>query len=229
MPVGLRNSELEVHPEAIAFAGYIESLQLPTFGDGKVFLTNALSDSFSDTVVHGLQELLDTTYEVVPGAARNALTAAQGVDSRRKKDAATAVIKQATVVASGIGAIPIPVADAALLVPTQVARMARISAIYGLPRSKVRALSTASSAILTGGATYAGRYVVTQLLRLVPGGIITGSVISSAVAASLTQAIGSAWVKVCEHSVTLTEADQESFFKSPEVAKVFHSYLRSEN
>ena len=222
MPVGLRNSELEVHPDAIAFAGYIESLQLPTFGDGKVFLTNALSDSFSDTVVYGPQELLDATYEVVPGAA-------QGVDSRRKKDAATAVIRQATVVASGIGAIPIPVADAALLVPNQVAMMARISAIYGLPRSKVRALSIASSAILTGGATYAGRYVVTQLLRLVPGGIITGSVISSAVAASLTQAIGSAWVKVCEHSVTLTAADQESFFKSTEVTKVFHSHLRSDN
>jgi uncharacterized protein (DUF697 family) len=229
VPVVERNSELEVHPDAIAFAGYIESLQLPTFGDGKVFLTNALSDSFSDTVVYGLQELLDATYEVVPGAARNALTAAQGVDSRRKKDAATAVIKQATVVASGIGATPIPVADAALLVPNQVAMMARISAIYGLPRSKVRALSIASSAILTGGATYAGRYVVTQLLRLIPGGIITGSVISSAVAASLTQAIGSTWVKVCEHSVTLSAADQESFFKSTDVTKAFHSYLRSEN
>ena len=222
VPVAERNSELEVHPDAIAFAGYIETLQLPTFGDGKVFLTNALSDSFSDTVVYGLQELLDATYEVVPGAA-------QGVDNRRKKDAATAVIKQATGVASGIGAIPIPVADAALLVPNQVAMMARISAIYGLPRSKVRTLSIASSAILTGGATYAGRYVVTQLLRLVPGGIITGSVISSAVAATLTQAIGSAWVKVCEHSVTLSAADQESFFKSTEVTKAFHSYLRSEN
>jgi uncharacterized protein (DUF697 family)/predicted GTPase len=216
VPVVQRNGELEVHPDALAFAGYIESLQLPTFGDGKIFLTNALSDSFSDTVVYGLQELLDATYEVVPGAARKALTAAQGVDSRRKKDAAIAVIKQATVVAGGIGAVPIPVADAALLVPNQVAMMARITAIYGLPRSKVRALSIASSAILTGGATYAGRF-------------IAGSVISSAVAAGLTQAIGSAWVKVCEHSVTLSAADQESFFRGTEVTKAFHKYLRSEN
>jgi uncharacterized protein (DUF697 family)/predicted GTPase len=229
VPVVQRNGELEVHPDALAFAGYIESLQLPTFGDGKIFLTNALSDSFSDTVVYGLQELLDATYEVVPGAARKALTAAQGVDSRRKKDAAIAVIKQATVVAGGIGAVPIPVADAALLVPNQVAMMARITAIYGLPRSKVRALSIASSAILTGGATYAGRFIATQLLRLVPGGFIAGSVISSAVAAGLTQAIGSAWVKVCEHSVTLSAADQESFFRGTEVTKAFHKYLRSEN
>ena len=229
VPVVQRSGELEVHPDAIVFAGYIESLQLPTFGDGKVFLTNALSDSFSDTVVYGLQELLDATYEVVPGAARSALTAAQGVDSRRKKDAAAAVIKQATVVASGIGAVPIPIADAALLVPNQVAMMARVTAIYGLPRSKVRALSIASSAILTGGATYAGRYVVTQLLRLVPGGVIAGSVISSAVAASLTQAIGSAWVKVCEYAVILSETDQESFFGGKHVTHAFHRYLRSEN
>lgn len=227
VPVVNRDGSLHVHPDAIAFAQYIESLALPTFGDGKVLLTNALPDSFSNTVIYGLQELLDATYEVVPLAAQNALTAAQGVDGRRKKDAAAAVIKQATVVASGIGAVPIPIADAALLVPNQVAMIARITAIYGLPRSKARALSIAGSAILTGGATYAGKYVATQLLRFVPGGIVAGSVISGTVAATLTRAIGFAWVKVCEYAVTLSSAEQESFFSSSEVKEAFMKFLKS--
>ncbi len=227
VPVIERDGKLEIHPDVIAFAKYIESLTLPTFGDGKVLLTNALPDSFSDTVIYGLQELLDATYEVVPTAAQSALTAAQGVDSRRKKAAAAAVIKQATVVASGIGALPIPIADAVLLVPNQVAMIARITAIYGLPRSRARTLSIAGSAILTGGATYAGRYVVTQLLRFVPGGFIAGSVISGTVAATLTRAIGSAWVKVCEYAITLPDADQESFFAGPQVTDALNKFLKS--
>jgi uncharacterized protein (DUF697 family) len=227
VPVIQREGMQEVHPDAIAFAEYIESLELPTFGDGQVLLTSALPDRFSDTVVYGLQKLLDATYEVVPIAAQSALTAAQGVDSRRKKDAAAAVIKQATVVASAIGAVPIPVADAALLVPNQVAMIARITAIYGLPRSRARALSIAGGAILTGGATYAGRYLVTQLLRFVPGGLVAGTVISGTVAAALTRAIGSAWVKVCEHAIALPDTEQESFFSGPAVKDAFTKYLKS--
>lgn len=227
VPVIQREGKQQVHPDAIVFAEYIESLALPTFGDGKVFLTNALPDSFSDTVIYGLPELLDATYEVVPRAAQDALTAAQGVDGRRKKDAAIAVIKQATVVASGIGAVPIPVADAALLVPHQVAMIARITAIYGLPRSRSRALSIVGSAILTGGATYAGRYVVTQLLRFVPGGFVAGTVISSTVAAALTRTIGFAWVKVCEYAITLSQTDQESFFSGSQASDAFKKFLKS--
>lgn len=227
VPVIERDRALRVHPDAIDFAKYIKSLMLPTFGDGNVFLTNALPDVFSDTVIYGLQELLDATYEVVPLAAKAALTAAQGVDGSRKKDAATAVIKQATVVASGIGAVPIPVADAALLVPNQVAMIARITAIYGLPRSQTRALSIAGSAMLTGGATYAGRYVATHLLRFLPGGIVVGSVVSGTVAATLTRAIGSAWVKVCEYAITLSDTEQESFFSGSGVKEAFNKYLKS--
>jgi len=227
VPVLQRDGLWEIHPEARAFAKYIESLNLPTFGNGQVFMTNAVPDSFSGTVVYGLQELLDATYEVVPLAAQSALTAAQSVDGARKKDAAAAVIKQATVVATGIGAIPIPVADAALLVPNQVAMIARITAIYGLPRSRARTMSIAGGAILTGGATYAGRYVATHLLRFVPGGLVAGSVISGTVAASLTRAIGSAWVKVCEYALTLPDSEQELYFGGSGATEAFTRYLKS--
>jgi uncharacterized protein (DUF697 family)/GTP-binding protein EngB required for normal cell division len=218
------DDEFVIHPDAIEFARYIESLNIPTQVNGTVYLTNALADPFLQSIVFGLVELVGATHQVIPEAVANALTAAQQVDVRRKKEAAAAVIKQAALVSGGIGAVPIPIADAALLVPNQVAMIARITAIYGLPQSRSRALSIAGAAILTGGATQAGRYAVTQLLRFIPGGQIAGSAISATVAASLTRAIGIAWSRVCEYALTLSPSDQSAFLKE-RVKDQFLAYL----
>ncbi|MFM8894456.1 MAG: YcjF family protein [Actinomycetales bacterium] len=196
----------QVHPEALEFAGYIEGLGLPISPRGKVVLTNARPDPFTDSPVYGLQALLDDTYAVVPAAAEQALTAAQVLDVGRKKKAVAAIVNQAAVIAAGIGVTPIPFADAALLVPNQVTMIARITAAYGLPPSRSRALAVAGSIILTGGATMAGRYAVTSLLKFVPGGNVAGSAISATVAASLTKAVGMAWSRVCETSSSLASA-----------------------
>lgn len=226
VPARLTPEGLEVHPEAREFARYIEDLGLPIRVDGHVYLTNALEDSFTHSVVFGLTELVEATHRVIPDGVAQALTSAQQVDVHRKKEAAAGVIKQAALVAGGIGAVPIPIADAALLVPNQVAMIARITAIYGLPSSRSRALSIAGAAILTGGATQAGRYAVTQLLRFVPGGLVAGSAISATVAATLTRAIGVAWSRVCEYALTLSPADQAQFLDE-DVKDQFLTYLRS--
>ena len=185
-----------VHPEAEEFADYIRSLGLPLSPRNDVVLTNALTDSFTHTPVFGLTSLLDVTYDVIPEAASKALTAAQMLDVERKKKEVATIINQAVVVAAGVGATPIPFADAALLVPNQVTMIARITAAYGLPPSTSRALATAGSIVLTGGATMAGRYAVTSLLKFVPGGAVAGSAISAAVAGALTKAVGVAWSRV---------------------------------
>ncbi len=224
VPALEKHNDIVIHPEAVEFSEYISSIGLPTQVDGDIYLTNALPDPFTQSVVFGLVELVAATHQVIPEAVANALTAAQQVDVRQKKEAAAAVIKQAALVAGGIGAVPIPIADAALLVPHQVAMIARITAIYGLPQSKVRALSIAGAAILTGGATQAGRYAVTQMLRFVPGGQIAGSAISATVAASLTRAIGIAWSRVCEYTLTLSPTDQTEFLHE-RVKDQFLTYL----
>lgn len=217
----------QVHPEAIEFASYIESLDLPLAPDGRVVLTNALADSFTESAVFGLQKLLDETYDVVPVAAERALTAAQVLDLGRKKKAVAGIVNQAAVVAMGIGATPIPFADAALLVPNQVAMIARITAAYGLPPSKTRALAIAGSVVLTGGATMAGKYAVTSLLKFVPGGAIAGSAISATVAGALTKAVGLAWAKVCEYAMGLTPEGRDAFLASSEVTEKFVGFLRA--
>ncbi len=215
----------QIHPDALALADHINGLNLPVSPDGRVVLTNALVDQFSDSPVYGLQNLLDATYAVVPQAVERALTAAQVVDVSRKKKEVATIIKQAVTVAMGIGAIPVPFADAAVLVPNQVTMIARITAAWGLPPSKSRSLAVAGSVVLTGGATMAGRYAVTSLMKFIPGGAIAGSAISATVAGTLTKAVGTAWSRVCEFAWNLPDSDREAFLSGPEVTSKFTSYL----
>lgn len=216
-----------VHPEALEFAQYIDGLGLPISPLGRVVLTNALADAFHGDPVYGLQDLLDATYAVVPAVAERALTAAQIVDIDRKKKEVARIINQAVTVAAGIGATPIPFADAALLVPNQVTMIARITAAYGLPPNTSRALATAGSVILTGGATMAGRYAVTSLLKFIPGGAIAGSAISATVAGSLTKAVGMAWSRVCEYALTMDPTSRQAFLSGPEVSSAFLGFLKN--
>ena len=213
-----------IHPEALEFASYIDGLELPIAGT--VVLTNALVDQFTQAPVFGLQNLLDATYLVVPEVAEKALTAAQKIDIGRKKKAVAAVINQATTIAAGIGATPIPFADAALLIPNQITMIARITAAYGLPPSKSRAMSMAGSVVLTGGATLAGRYAVTSLLKVIPGGAVAGSAISATVAASMTKAVGVAWSQVCELALELDEVQRDRFWASGQVAEQFLVFFK---
>ena len=215
-----------IHPEALEFAAYIESLGLPLAPNGHVILTNALADPFTGSPVFGLQHLLDATYDVAPEAATRALTAAQVVDFGRKKKAVDAIINQAAAIAAGIGATPIPFADAALLVPNQVTMIARITAAYGLPPSRSRAMAAAGSVILTGGATLAGRYAVTSLLKFIPGGVIATSAISATVAASLTKGVGMAWARVCEMAVAMPDDQRDRFLESGEIGEAFVRFLK---
>ncbi|MGA1145951.1 MAG: YcjF family protein [Candidatus Nanopelagicales bacterium] len=215
----------EVHPHARELADYITGLHLPIRSGGSPVLTNAMADDFTHAPAFGLDRLLDATYDVVPEAAQAALTAAQRLDMERKKKAVKAIINQAATVASGIGAVPIPFTDAALLVPNQVTMIARISAAYGLPPQRSRAMAIAGSLVLTGGATMAGRYAVTNLLKFIPGGAIAGSAISATVAGSLTRAVGIAWARVCEYALSLPAGQQEAFWNSSAVVDRFRAGL----
>jgi uncharacterized protein (DUF697 family) len=187
-----------VHNDALAFAEYVESLNLPLSPQNSVILTNALPDDFLRTVVFGLDRLLDATFATAPEASKRALIAAQLVDKERKRRAANQIVKTAAASAMTTGLTPIPFSDAAILVPIQIAMIARITAAYGLtvPTSKLAAL--VGSLLLSTGATTAGRWMVSSVLRFAPGGQIPAAAISGAVAGSLTRAIGKAWIEVCE-------------------------------
>jgi hypothetical protein len=76
----------------------------------------------------GLEELVQLTMELFPEGQKAAFVAAQKADLDLKRKWAHEIVAGAATTAAGIGAIPIPFADAALIVPVQVGMLAGISA-----------------------------------------------------------------------------------------------------
>lgn len=183
-----------VHPDAEALAARIADLRLP-IADGLIHYTMALGDDFTGQSAYGLQELLDATFRGAPAGVAHAITAAQRIDFDRKRERAEAAIKMATGAATTAGASPIPFSDAALLVPVQLTMMATIAVTYGISVER----STAASLAATATATTAGRSLVGNLIKFVPGaGTAVAGTINATVAGTFTYAMGHAWLRVCE-------------------------------
>ncbi|QDE33522.1 DUF697 domain-containing protein [Microbacterium foliorum] len=183
----------EYHTDALALADHIAALDLPIVG-GRPILVMSTADDFTGQVQHGLTNLVDATFRAAPEGVEAAFAAAQKVDLARKRKQAQTAVRAAATAALTVGAIPIPVADAGVLVPIQLGMMARVAAIYGV---RVDTASIAATAA-TVAVSAAGRSAVAGLLKLIPGaGTLVGGVISGAVASSFTLAIGYAWSVVC--------------------------------
>jgi uncharacterized protein (DUF697 family) len=101
----------------------------------------------------------------------------------------------AAATAATLGATPIPFADAALLVPMQVGMLAKISSVFGLGVSTGLLTTLAASVAGAAGATMAGRAIVSNLLKLVPGaGSLVGGAISAATAGAVTTTLGEIYI-----------------------------------
>lgn len=97
------------------------------------------------------------------------------------------------------GAVPIPFADAPLLVAQQVAMMAAINGVFKIDVGKDVLKSLAVAALGVGGATVIGKTVAANLIKLVPGaGSVAGGVISAGTAGVITLALGKAYIEVCK-------------------------------
>jgi len=188
------------HPDAVTLAEQIIERRLPIAG-GRPFMTYAMADEFAGQSAYGLQEVLDASFRLAPDAVHGALIAAQEIDFARKAKEAQRVIAGAVTAAVGAAATPIPLSDAALLVPIQLGMMAKIAQIYKVKLEKATMVAIAS----TAAATQAGRAAFTSLLKLVPGaGTLAGGAIAASVASAFTIAMGQAWTVVCQRAAAGT-------------------------
>jgi len=183
-----------VHPEAAELADKIAARGLPIVS-GRPFLTYAKADPFTGQPAYGLTEVLDATFRVAPEGVHGALVVAQEIDQGRKAKEAQRHIAIAAASAAAAAASPIPFSDAAMLVPIQLAMMARIAQIYKIHFDRAALMAIASAT----AATTAGRATFTGLLKMVPGaGTVAGGMIGAGVATSYTYAMGQAWLVVCQ-------------------------------
>ncbi len=145
----------------------------------------------------GLENLVELTSEVIPEGKRRALAAAQKASIDYKKKQSHKIVAGAATAAAAAGASPIPFSDAAILAPIQVGMIAGITSAFGLELSKGTLSTLVTSAIGVTGATFVGRAIVTNLLKMMPGlGTVAGGAISAATASALTITLGEAYIAV---------------------------------
>ena len=113
-----------------------------------------------------------------------------------KADNAVAVAVGATAVTC---AVPIPFADAPLLIAEQVGLMTTICGIFKIDIKKDGLKALATAALGAGGATVVGKTLFTNLVKLFPGaGSVVGGAISAGTAGIVTLAMGKAFIEVCK-------------------------------
>lgn len=156
---------------------------------------------------YGLDTLAEVMNSVIPEAVRKTFTAIQCANLELKRDRARAVVGTAAATAAATGAVPIPFSDAALLIPEQIAMIAGITAVFGLPIERGSILALISATIGTAGTTVLGKTVVSGILKLIPVvGTAIGGAISGSAAAALTAALGEAYIimlmRICKGEIT---------------------------
>ena len=159
---------------------------------------------------YGLDTLLSVMVSSLPDELQKTLQFVQKASLKAKIDAAQKVVAGFVTAAAGEGAVPVPFADAAMLIPTQVSMIASITVVFGIDVSKSVIIGFVSSALGTSAATIGGKTIVSNLLKLIPGaGSAAGGAISAATAGLLTAAIGEAYIQImiAVYKGELTEAD----------------------
>ena len=207
-----------VDPAAVAFADAIEAMKLPIV-TGRPVVTASVNDAFNGVGQYGLDNLLEATYRVVPEAQRIALAAAQRVDLSIKARYARSWIAGAVAFAGGVGATPIPLADAAVLIPAQAAMMAKIASVYGIPKAKAAKLVGSTTVLAAAG----GKVAAANLLKLVPG---VGLVISAGVAATITAVLGESW-RITTERIFTGKLDLDDAEQMADLAETFTSNVKN--
>lgn len=177
---------------------YIESLNMNVKKVIPVLAEEAVIDEDYTVKAYGLDTLIEVMADVLPEELVDTLANVQKVNLKLKQKKAQAAVVSAAAAAVLEGGIPVPfVSDAALLIPTEVTMLASITVIFGFEINKSILTAIVSSVIGTSGATIAGKMIVANLLKMIPGaGTLVGSGISATTAATLTTALGEAYIGV---------------------------------
>lgn len=122
-------------------------------------------------------------------------------------------VMAAVAATTATGAIPIPFADAPLLIGEQVAMMVAINTIFKIEVEKDALKSLVTAALGVGGATLLGKTIATNLIKLIPGaGTVAGGAVSAGTAGAITLALGKAYIQVCK-AIKMGELNQSDLTK----------------
>lgn len=216
--------------KAKEFKDYIDSLNLPVCAIVPVLALDYEIEEEYIAKAYGGEELIEIMGELLGEELIPTLQNVQRAAVKQKVKYARGVVATTVTASFAEGFTPVPFADAALLVPTQVAMIASITVAFGLKVDKGIIASFITSILGTTGATLAGRSIVAGLFKLIPGaGTIIGGAISGGTAALITTALGEAYIRLMERMCLgeIKASDISSKEAMTEMKEIFKEELKS--
>lgn len=176
---------------------------------GNTDQTETSEDSAEDIqlpcAIEPLEERLEETIEIEGKLDTGSL--------EERRDKAAKIVRGFTASAAATGALPIPLADAPLLIGQQTAMMAAIADTFSINLKKNGLKTLVYTVLGVSGTTLLGKTITGSLLKLIPGaGSIGGAAINGSTAALLTSALGNAFISVCQ-SVYTGQLEEEELLK----------------
>jgi uncharacterized protein (DUF697 family)/GTPase SAR1 family protein len=211
---------------AVADGGFKKTVQELMPDARNVIRVNSVEQKLDGGVtipLHGLEDLVEITMEVMPEGQKKAFAAAQRIALQHKVNQAHKAVALAASAAATAAAVPIPFSDAATIVPIQIGMLAGVSACFGLDVSKGFLGTLVSGTFTSLAGTLGGRAVVGSLLKFFPGiGSVAGGVVAATVAAGLTAAFGEAYIATLQ---ALLKDNPDRQLSGQEVAEAFKRRL----
>lgn len=188
----------------------------------------ALEEVIDDEITlkpKGLELLVDLTIGAIPEGARRAFAASQNASLKLKQVEARKIIAAAATASGAAGLSPIPFSDAFIIAPIQVGMLAKITTVFGISLSGNMLTSLVTSAAGVGGASLAGRTIVSGVMKLFPGaGTAAGAAVSGATAVALTTALGEAYTAAL---MAIFEEDPDAEPTGEEIGTKFKQMMRN--
>lgn len=216
-------------PDTESLMKEIKKENLPVVNIVPVLAENYDINEKCTVKAYGLDRLSEIMNCVIPDVVQKTFVAVQKVNLELKKGRAQAVVATSAVAAAAMGAVPIPFSDAAVLVPEQIAMLGGITAVFGIPIEKGTITAIVSATIGTAGTTVLGKTIVANLIKFIPGiGSVAGSVISGSTAATLTIALGEAYIIIMTmiYKGELSVSELSSDKGKKEITRIFTDRLK---
>lgn len=149
--------------------------------------TYVLNDS-AYAVPEGIEELIDSTNDLLPEGIKSAEQDISKFKLNRKRALSQSVVGVSTAAGVVVGAIPVPIPDAAILTPMEVAEINAVAQIYGINKNE-ESKQFINSIIEVGTVSGVAKAVL-NTLKAIPGINLAASVLNAIIAGSFVAAIG---------------------------------------
>ena len=145
-----------------------------------------------------LSELCKWSINKLPEGLKLSFASAQQKNIEIKRIEANKIITQHVTGAGVVGFSPIPFSDAPILLLNQTGMLVRILFIYDLEAFSAQLKGLLAGSVISSLISESGIWLVAQIIKMIPTiGTAVGGMISGAVAAAITYAIGMSVSELC--------------------------------